>query len=161
MPPVSIPVQGFAHVKGILSGPSSLSSSSLLLPLLVPVPVLPVLLPHLGPLPLILLLVLLPRIQIITVIAHDAPIDAVAHLPIHVDGGPVTLAHVQVDEPGGRGVAGLLEGAGEQLRVPVASVRGGDGQDGDVAVPGEGGREGGGDVGLGGGLEFAHDFGGG
>ena len=90
-----------------------------------------------------------------TVISHNPPINAVSHAPIEIDGDGVGGADVEVDEPRVLGVAGLFEGRGEESGVPQAPVRGGDGEDGYVAVPG--GVVGGGGEVRGLGFEFAHD----
>ncbi len=122
-----------------------------MLPLLVPLQRLP----HIKGI-LAAALLLGPPLQIITVVPDHAPVDAVAHLAIHVDGGAVALAHVEIDEPGRGGVARLLERPRQQLGVPVPPVRGRDGQDRDVSVPRQGGGRGRRDVVCGRGLEFAH-----
>ncbi len=74
----------------------------------------------------------------IIIIIHDHPSEhAVSHLFVHINGELIASANVEVDEPGGGLVASSFEGRGEEFGVPEAPIRGGDGQDGDMAVPGE------------------------
>jgi hypothetical protein len=91
---------------------------------------------------------------VVTVIIDDAAEDAVAHVAVHGDGGVVAGADVEVDEPGVGLVAGALELLREEAGVAEAAVLRGDGEDGDVAVPGE--EVGGAGEVRWGGFEFAH-----
>ena len=92
--------------------------------------------------------------RVITVVVDDPAEDAVAHLAVHGYGEVVAGADVEVDEPGVGLVACALELFREEAGVAETAVLGGDGEDGDVTVPGEG-VGGGGEVGWGG-FEFAH-----
>jgi hypothetical protein len=75
---------------------------------------------------------------VVGIVVDDAAEDAVAHVAVHGDGGLVAGADVEVDEPGVGLVAGALELLGEEARVAEAPVLRSDGENGDVAVPGEG-----------------------
>jgi hypothetical protein len=92
--------------------------------------------------------------RVVAVVVDDPAEDAVAHLAVHGYGEVVAGADVEVDEPGVGLVACALELFREEAGVAETAVLGGDGEDGDVAVPGEG-MGGGGEVGWGG-FEFAH-----
>ena len=92
--------------------------------------------------------------RVVAVVVDDAAKDAVAHVAVHGDGEVVAGADVEVDEPGVGLVAGALELLGQEACVAEAPVLRRDGQDGDVAVPGQGVRRGG-EVGRRG-LELAH-----
>jgi hypothetical protein len=92
--------------------------------------------------------------RVVTVVVDDPAEDAVAHLAVHVYGEVVAGADVKVNEPGVSLVACALELFREETGVAETAVLGGNGEDGDVTVPGEGvggGRE----VGWGG-FKFAH-----
>jgi hypothetical protein len=92
--------------------------------------------------------------RIVAVVVNNASKDAVAHLAVHVYGEVVAGADVKVDEPRVGLVAGALELLGEETGVAEAPILGRDGEDCDVAMPGEGvGR--GGEVGWSR-FEFAH-----
>jgi hypothetical protein len=92
--------------------------------------------------------------RVVTVVVDDPAEDAVAHLAVHVDGKVVAGADVEVDEPGVSLVACALELFREEAGVAETAVLRGDGENSDVAVPGEG-MGGGREVGRGG-FKFAH-----
>lgn len=75
---------------------------------------------------------------VVRVIIHYPPVDRISHFLVHVDGHRVTAPHVQIDKPGVLLVTGFLQGFCQQSGVALPPVLGGDGQDGDVAVPGQG-----------------------
>ena len=81
--------------------------------------------------------------RVVAVVVDNAAEDAVAHVAVHIDGEVVAGADVEVDEPGVGLVAGALELLGQEARVAEPSVLRRHGQDGDVAMPGQGVRRGG------------------
>ena len=91
---------------------------------------------------------------VVAIVVDDASEDAVAQFLVHVNGEVVAGADVEVDEPGVGLVAGPLQLLGEEAGVAEAPVLGGNSQNSDVAVPGQG-VGGGGEVGWSG-FEFAH-----
>ena len=76
--------------------------------------------------------------RVVTVVVDDPTEDAVAHLAVHVVGEVVAGADVEVDEPGVSLVTCALALFREVAGVTETAVLGSDGEDGDVAVPGEG-----------------------
>jgi hypothetical protein len=97
----------------------------------------------------------LPR-RVVTVVVDDPAEDAVAHLAVHVYREVVAGADVEVDEPRVSLVTCTLELFREKAGVAKTAVLGGDGENGDVAVPGKG-MGGGGEVGWGG-FQLAHYY---